>query len=315
MFEKLSKKIFNSIFLVVLAFVLFTGTISYLTITGYINRMQQRRSQQNAQNGVAGCQNYLDTVMAFVSNTCGKQDVVDALSGGGSEIVGRLDDLCNNSVRIDGAILYGENGFVSYSAGMGSVPQFSELKKVAEIEEFLQSQQKSVVSVRRKAISQVYNKNFYNTTNGIVSCIHKVYGENGEVLGVLEADILPQTLYSAKLQFSSFGAYSSVFLRDGDGLFCEDESFLQYQAKNVGVTKDAKYYVVSEPFDSKTDIVVFSPLNEFFKRAVVLFFVFFAIDVLLVCIAAVVAFSVRDKVVSPLERLLERMNTEGSAIR
>lgn len=312
MFVKLRKKIFNSIFLIVLAFVLITSAVSYATIVGYIYNSQRQRTVKNAQSGVVGCQNYLDAVMGFVSNTCAKQEVVDALQGNSAEIAHSLDDLCNNYVRIDGVILYGTNGYVAYSAGTGSVPSLNALSEVSEIKQFLNSSQKSFISVRKQAISQVYNKTFYNSRQGIVSCLHKVYAADGTLLGILEADILPQTLYNAKLGYSSFGATSQGFFVNDEGLFAATDVFSDYNVKSDTATSDMKYFSVRVAFDERTDVVLFVPLAEFIKRAVVLFFVFFAIDVVLVCVGAIVAFAVRDSVLAPLGKLLDKMNSVGN---
>lgn len=311
MFIKLRKRLFNSIFWVLFAFVVITSGVSCATITGFLFSSQQQRCQNNVHSGVIRCDSYVENAMSLAANAANNKDIVEFLKGGTADVSGKLNDFYNYSIATDGVILYSVSGHVSCSSGVGSAPTYAELLSVPQINEFVQSQQNQLVSVRKQAVAKAYGSIFYNAENGVISCLHKVTDENGEMIGLLEVDILPKTLADVKLKYNSFSAQCSSFFIVGNELLTDNEEFVRLSDFSDGVTKNLKYYAVyGEVFDG-CRIVMFAPLSEFVRQAVVLAFVFFALDAVLTCAVALIAFNVRDSVVDPLENLLKKMNAEG----
>lgn len=110
MFAKMRKRIFNSVFYVVLAFVLLISGVSFGVTANNLTQTQRQRAQANAENGVKGAETYLSAVMGFVEQTSRLKGVVDAVSGADVSGASRaLDGLCGYAVKIDGAMLYGES--------------------------------------------------------------------------------------------------------------------------------------------------------------------------------------------------------------
>ena len=68
MFGKLRKKIFGSIFTVILIFVLSVSIISFCVIVSNLYEAQAERTEDNAYSGVKGCQAYFSAVMGIVEN-------------------------------------------------------------------------------------------------------------------------------------------------------------------------------------------------------------------------------------------------------
>lgn len=158
MFSKLRKKLFYSVFFVSLAFVLALSAVSYSLIVTSVYDSQQNRAVSCAENGSAGCTTYLNTISGFVESTAGKSAILDATQGVVSPgVISLLDALCNKSVKIDGAILYGTSGYVAYSAGVGAPPSLEELLSNEEINAFFWSENKQFVSVRRSGEKSRYD--------------------------------------------------------------------------------------------------------------------------------------------------------------
>lgn len=308
MFKKMRKRIFNSVFYVVLAFVLLISGVSFGVTASNLKQSQQHRAQSNAESGVKGVETYLSAVMGFVEQTSRQKGVVDAASGADVSGASRaLDGLCGYAVKIDGAILYGANGFVAYSSGVGSPPSFSELTNVKGVAEFYNGEQAGYVSMRKQAVAHMYNRVFYNTSCGIVSVMRKVYGQDGNVTGLLVADVTPETLSSVKLVYNSFGVRSNAFLSDGE-LLSDNAAFSGYFADGVnGQTSDGRYFVSSADMPNGGKVVLFTSLNEFAKRLALMAGIIIAIDVILVFCGALFANYVANSVVNPLDELLKRM--------
>lgn len=307
MFKKLQKKVHNSVLLVIVFFTLLISAISFCAISFNLFSSQAQRTLQNVQSGVNSCENYFSTVMGFVKNTANNQQIVDATQGKSGDVSPILNGLTNNSVQIDGAILYGFDGYVAYSGGVASPPSLNELLQVEQIDQFIESGGDSFVCVRKGVTASAYKHTPYNQQKGIVSVMHKVYF--GDVaVGVLVADILPETLYTQKLLLHSFGTNGHTFLQT-DGLLCDESKFITYasQMTKGGLTSDLRYYYSISTTDDGWSVVTFVPQNVFLERLVWIFVTFCAIDIILISFGTLFANSVADSVTKPLNNLYEKM--------
>lgn len=312
MLTKLRKRIFNSVFYVVLAFVLLISGVSFGVTANNLKQSQQQRVRANAASGVAGVETYLSAVVGFVEQTSLQRGIINAASGvdisGASRL---LDGLCGYAVKIDGAILYGVNDYVAYSSGVGSPPSFADLMAVKSIDAFYNSDEQVFVSMRKQAVAHMYNRVFYNTDNGVVSVMRKVYDDGGAVKGLLVADVTPQTLCSVKLTYNGFGVQCNAFLAN-DELLSDQSTFTEYYAQVTdGITGDNKYFVVSADISDGNKVVLFASLGEFAKRLALMAGILVAIDVILVSLGALCAHYVAASVVNPLEHLLKRMAADA----
>lgn len=308
MFKKLHKKIFNSVLLVIVFFTLLISAISCCTVSYSLFSFQAQRTAQNVQSGVNGCQNYFATVMGFVKNTAKNQQIVNCAQGNVGDVSSLLNGLTNNSVQIDGAILYGYNGYVAYSGGVGSPPSWKQLLQIDQINDFVQSSQESCVCVRNSVVASAYKSTPYNQQKGIVSVMHKVYdGENA--VGILVADVLPETLYAQKLSLHSFGTTGYTFLLNG-GLMCDDQTFINYarEISKDGLSRDAQYYCASSVSDDGWAVITFVPQKVFLGRIALIIGVFLAVDLIIVSFGMLFAHSVADSVTKPLNNLSKKMD-------
>lgn len=308
MFKKLKSKIIAHLFLVS---AIFTITLSLMFI-GVISKMmydtQVNKTYNNLESGINGCKTYLSTVMGFVDNVATNKVVMDFSSNGGSynKIKDLLDGLCTTSTKVDGAMLYTSNGYMVYSAGVGSPPLLEELKEVELINDFFNSNEESLISFRKEAIAKVYNKTYYNKHNGIVSCIRKIISESDEVVGLLVVDILPETLYNARFDFSSFETTSICFFSDESPYLLSNE-YDKYINYSNGMTNNKSFYIVKGTIEG-TDLIILTPLNHFWNKILLISMIVLSIDILLLTITFFVSKYVSRSVIKPLEKLYNMMN-------
>lgn len=305
MFSKLRKKIFYSVFFVSLAFVLALSAVSYCLILASVYDSQRNLAASCAVNGSAGCTTYLNTVSGFVESTAGKSAISDATLGIVSpEVISLLDALCNKSVKIDGAILYGKDGYVAYSAGVGAPPSFAELLADENIYAFFVSGKKQFVSVRNSIYAKVYNSAFYDDGAGIISCMSKVLSEDGETAGLLVADILPQTLVNEKLSYSAFDI-------SGEGFIVKDEKTFDTKKETLVFPKmpriTDKYNVSTAEFADGAIIAMRFSLANFRNQAIIIFAAFVGVDILLAFVAYLFSYKLSKSVEEPLDDLLLKM--------
>lgn len=89
--------------------------------------------------------------MGIVENASKNDSLERVLTGGTAwDIISVLDGICNYAVKVDGAVLYGYNGYTAYSAGVGSPPSLDQLREDEDFEKFMLSDERSLVSVRKK---------------------------------------------------------------------------------------------------------------------------------------------------------------------
>ena len=264
MFEKLRKKIIFGIVAVALLFALVLGGVSYAVIVRNAFAMQAARVRQNVENGAKGCETYVEAVQGFVNGVAAKHTVADKIVGCvyDSEIKQLLNGFYNYAVAVGGVTLYGANNYVTYSAGMGVVPSFEELLTIDEIAAFWQSDKTEFVSVRNNVVPGVYGNTTYNTGWGVVSCICKVYGEDGNAVGMLVADILPTSLYEAKLAYEGFDLPCQAFVTDDGNVYGGKAELLPYISVD-GCSSDGRYYVVSTKFADGARVVMLASLSSF----------------------------------------------------
>lgn len=310
MFIKLRRKIFNSIFFVILGFVILLTAISFAIIAKNLTDSQKSRTVSNAESGVRSLSFYFSTAMGFVENSAKNAEVIDALSGtSASDVTPRLNELCDYAVTIDGVTLYGYNGYTAYSAGVGAPPSLENLKSVKEINDFILSESSTIVSVRNVAVCGTYHSNLYPSEKGIVSCISKVYDGKAAV-GLIVADILPENLCKERLNSESFNSKSTTFIF-GSELITDDQNFKEYfeKTKPFGTTKDGKYYLATAKSSSGFSVAVFAPKNNFRKRLIMLFAAFCLFDTAVILTGAAFSRFVSAKAVNPLDNLYNRMTS------
>ncbi len=310
MFNKLYKRIFDSMLLMAIVFVLLLSSISYFVIIRNMFNSQASRTHQNAKSCLDSGHLYISTVMSFVKNASLDKRLIDVVEGDVSDISASLNSLCNYSVKIDGAILYGYNGYVAYSAGVGSPPTLEELLSNEEIGNFVQGDKDSIVSVRTESLAQTYNYNRYDPSKGVVSCIQKVYS-GGDDIGLLVVDILPETISSLKFNCRSFGAEGKAYLSNGNLLTDNRELAESFQSEDKnGLSKDKNNYIVASEMKDGWQVVIYASQQEFWKMSFEIFAIFLVVDLLLILLGALVARSLSDRLIVPLNSLYKRASTD-----
>lgn len=313
MFGKLRKKIFYSIFLVALVFVLSLSAVSYSLIVGSVYNMQKEKAELCAESGVQGGKSYLNAVMGFAENTANKGIIVSAVEEfGNSGAISLLDGLCNNSIVIDGATLYGFNGYVAYSAGIGSPPSLNELKENGEVASFLSGDDDKFISIRREHVPRAYHSAYYDEGKGIISCMVKVYSKEGACIGLLVADVTPETLSSAKLSFSTFNSHSSSYIIKNGEILSVKQNIEEYTVKEKTTILDDAY-VAKAGFINGADVAMRFSLSSFKKQILFIFFIILGVDILLIALSALLAYRFAKGVEAPLDRLIERMGESVDA--
>ncbi len=302
MFDRLKKRIFNSIFLLCLVFAVAVSTISYIVIVSNLYDAQIAKSNSNCGSAAKMASTYISQAMRFVENTAARRSLSLALTGGEYDVSQDLNRLCNYAVKIDGATLYGYDGHMSYSAELGAPPTLEELKAQPDILAFLEGNERTHISVRASAVAGVYNRTHYNAASGVISCMAKIYA-GAEPCGILVADILPETLFSQRMLYTSFDTDCRFVICAGDQLFTADAD-----VKQIVSGADRGYYLVSRTLTEDSRLQMYVSKAGYDRQCLMIGAAMIAFLSVLLCLLAWAARSVSRKAVTPLERLNEQMN-------
>ena len=108
--------------------------------------------------------------------------------------------------------------FICYLDSLVRKKTLDELKKSEGIAQFAEDDSQAYVSLRTENIADIYHNVSYPDELGVVTCCRKIYGESGDVVGLIFADILPSNLYDYALSGSAFDG-ATVFISSGNFFF------------------------------------------------------------------------------------------------
>lgn len=265
------------------------GTISGMAISDMLMNTYESLAHQKLDRGVSACKNYVRSVLVSVSNIARS---APAVSFALSEDVDAPPNL-GSSKETAAVSLYSLDGRIYSTDGANGVPTLDELSADPDFNDFFTLELDEFVSLRTHAVTEEYGGKPYDENAGIVSCCHKIYGEDGAVIGFVVADVFPSALYRY-FDFSdddTFGGSVSV-IRLNETNYFPFENNSEYLSDFAAVgsmqsreSKDGKYLMMTSPrnFFDGTITVGFSLGNHRFN-------VIAAISVIVVvCLAAICA--------------------------
>ncbi len=304
MFRKLYKRIFNSIFWLAWVFVVLLSAVSGFTVMRNLYKLYNTMAQSNVRQTAMYCDNYLNSVSNYTRSVAQKKDIISAVVGGDTAGVERLlATLVNAATDVAGAVLYGVNGQVFYSAGVGDVPSLNQLQQVDVLQSFFQSDSEFQIVVRNSVLPTVYNTMPYDVSQGVVSCVCKVYSEN-QAVGYLFADVPAESLFANKLAVDGYDnvavaiGVSNVIVGYGD---MPQENKLR------------NFYFVL-PFADDGSVTFCLSMKDFYIKCTIIFCVLLLADVLCMVFVGMVAKHVATKVTIPLEQLRLSMQNEDRLV-
>ncbi|MGM9632601.1 MAG: hypothetical protein ACI3XL_05880 [Eubacteriales bacterium] len=304
MFYKLKKRIYNSIFLLSLIFAITVSVISYVVIISNLYDLQVAKSNSNCSSAVKMTSTYITQVMSFVENTASQSMLSEAILGNDYDVSNELNRLCNYSVKIDGATLYGFNGYMAYSAEMGAPPTLDELLREADIMRFIESDEQTHISIRTDNVADVYNRTYYNSENGVISCMSKIYSD-GEVCGILVSDLLPETLFSSRLLYNSFGEPCHFVIQNGEDILNADADVRDIISNGSAFNG---YYITSRELMEGSTLQMYVSKGGYIRQCFVIFAAMLAYLFLLIFAVSYLAKRISRNAVAPLEKLNRQMN-------
>lgn len=219
MFSKLGRSIYFPVMLIAVALILFIDAFAIIMFADTVEDAYTGSGQSRAARALDLCTLYINSVSANTYNLAADEEIIAELENPtGRTIISKLDAVCNYTLKVDGVCIYSKSGAVYTSSEMAEPPTLDELKRSEGIAQFAEDDSQAYVSLRTENIADIYHNVSYPDELGVVTCCRKIYGESGDVVGLIFADILPSNLYDYALSGSAFDG-ATVFISSGNFFF------------------------------------------------------------------------------------------------
>jgi hypothetical protein len=271
-------------------------------------------AEQKMDRNMNNCELYVSSALTSTFNLTQDQELIEELSSPtGNSLTKKLDNLCNYSLKIDGATAYSLNGRIYTSSKVTNVPILEKLREDVGIHNFLESDEKSFISVRNKQIALIYNNTVYPEEYGIITCCYKVY-KNQNLVGYIFADIIPANLYQY------FNPSYDDYFKNTKTFISRHEEFLSYQnnlsfisyfreAGKDKISKDLKYILITNESDylgsSFTSII---PLSKLIISLALILGLMLLVSVILIIGIHFISKYFSSNVTERLDKLLSKMS-------
>lgn len=273
MFKKLRRHIY--LCLMIISFLMAGATVilSVGITAGSLWSTYETIAADSLKRNVDSCSMYISSVQISAADVARNARVTSELvNNEGISLAQTLDDACNFAMQITAITVYSLDGRTYTSSGINDIPAYDALAEIQGFQEFMDSGENSLFSVRTDVIAKIYNRNAYSQSKGIITCFEKIFDENGDVLGIVAADILPEALYdilSASDSGSKAGGLSLIslggtyLLASGNSAYASEMASL---SSSNTVSSDGKYiYVLADESMygcTVTNAVKLSPLYK-----------------------------------------------------
>lgn len=318
MFKRMNRHIYRSILLISGLLILLIIAITMGMITNMVYQTFYSMAEEKMERNLSDSELYVMSALTSAYNLAQDEELISELAEpAGNSLSRKLDNLCNYSLKLDGATAYSLKGNIYLSSKINGVPPLEELAENPGIRDFFASEEATFISVRKSAISEIYNNNIYPASRGIITCCHKVY-RDGEVVGYIFADIIPANLYQ-NFDYGDHFRNTVAFIAAEDG-FLETSSNSVHgiyfeEAKRERLSRNLKYLLIRKESDLLgTNFVCAFPLAGIARTLALLFGFLLLTGFLLIFLISILGRRFSDRITGRLDKLLLRMTEDKNKI-
>lgn len=320
MFKRMNRHIYQSILLISGLLILLVIAFTMTMITNMVYQTFYSMAEEKMERNISDCELYISSALTSTYNLAQDEELISELDHpSGNSLTKKLDNLCNYSLKIDGATAYSLDGSIYTSSKIGEVPPLEELAQDEGIKDFFASDAESFISVRRKKVAKIYNDNSYPENYGIITCCHKVYKDE-KVIGYLFADILPASLYQNFDYSSDNYFHGTVCFIASENDYLESNNNLRLknyyaEAKTKNLSGNLKYlFIQKESNLIGTTITCAFPLAGIAKTVCLIFGVLLILALVLLFIIRIIGRRFSNQVTNRLDNLLLKMTQDKNKI-
>ncbi len=307
MFRKLFRNIYLPIVLLAFTLIVFVDVFSVVMVTKTLSSAFFSVGRKRVSRALDSCELYINSVSASTYNLSQNGTLIEQLAGGAdASLTSLLDDTCNYSLKMNGVCAYSESGKIYTSSGVSQVPALEELRQNAGIAAFLEGDAESFTSFRTECVADIYNNVAYPDEMGVITSCRKVFGETGETVGYIFADILPSNLYDLILEREQFED-AVAFLSFGEQYFAYGGNAAHADLLEGGRSGYFKYEAID---DAPFFLTVFEDAAPYRRQLAVLIGALLSVSAVLAVGVHFAAMATAKSVTRRLDRLTAKMKAQ-----
>lgn len=224
-FLKTYLRIYLSMMIIVTLLLTTISVTSGVLLTRSLHSAFNNMANQKVERSLISGKNYINSVMLSAESIAMSSEFIAAMTTSNSPLTDKLDNYCNSAFSIDAVTVYSLDGAYTYSSSGIIPPSLAELTADEEIGDFIAMDSEELISLRTTAIAAAYDNRPYDGSQGVISCIKKIYSESKPV-GIVVADILPTAFYSYFSYDDTYTVYPVILYADGAFWYSEVNDFL-----------------------------------------------------------------------------------------
>lgn len=308
MFKKLFRNIYLPVFLIALTLIVFVDVFSIVMIEKTLGNAFGSVGRKRVSRALDSCELYINSVSVSTYNLSVNDTLISELSAPSDRsLTSLLDNTCNYSLKMNGVCAYSAGGKIYTSSGVSMVPSLAELRQNGPIADLIEGNGESLTSFRTEYVADIYSNVAYPDDMGVVTCCRKVYGEGGEVVGYIFADVLPSNLYD--LLFEREAPDDAVaFITFGGKYFDYGGNTAHGKLLTGGHRGYFKYEASAD--DGLFSLVIFESTKPYHRQLAILIGSLLAVSAVLVVAVHFAAMGTAKNVTKRLDRLTAKMNAQ-----
>lgn len=307
MFKKLFRNIYLPIVILAFTLIVFVDVFSAVMITKTLRNAFISVGRKRVSRALDSCELYINSASASTYNLSQNGILIGQLAEGtDTSLTSLLDDTCNYSLKMNGVCAYSPGGRVYTSSGVSQVPSLAELRENDGIAAFLDGEAESFTSFRTECVADIYNNVSYPDAMGVITCCRKVYGDGGQTVGYIFADILPSNLYDLLLEREQFED-AVAFITFGGQSFDYGGNAAQ---KELLTGAHRSYFKYEATGDAPFSLTVFENDAPYRRQLAALVGTLLAVSAALAIAVHFAAMGTAKSVTGRLDRLTAKMRTQ-----
>ena len=306
-FKNLYRKIYMPILVIALVLILFIDIFAIVLQANTLKDSYRSNGERRIARALDSFKLYISSAAAFTYNLSLDEEIIAKLvTPDAKSITGKLDTVCNYSLKMDAAVLYDADGTAYTSSTITQIPSLDALEATPEISDFILGAQASAVSMRTQNIAGVYYNIPYPAASGVITCCQKVYDGN-DVVGYIFTDILPANLYDHIFAEGQF--------KDAIAFISANGNYFEYAGNSshsdlLNSDSSAYFKYVQETSDGLFTITVFDSKHEYNMQILKLAMIMLGVSAALIVFVVIAARYTARRVTSRLDGLIDKMSSQ-----
>lgn len=321
MFTSLKQRIKKTIILLITIFIIFISSLSMITLSIYLINDFSKSKQYIINLSITNFEFDLSLIKSNTTALSSDEDIINYVINNINPqlAINKISSISNYFDAVIGVTLYQTNTSNSVAtSSISKYPLLNELKSISCINDFINSDDKSIINLRTSHIADFYQSTYYDDSYGMISYLVKIE-EGNQLYGLIVVDISPEYIYNKYFNFNDYQDFTGTITlittyNDEDYLKCNDNlnnsHFLSYKKLDSFDLYDLNNYVYQTSFLDNYRLITIIPINNLLINLSIILLIIILIDCILILLTIIGGKKLANYVTHELEKLKDKMQND-----